>query len=166
MMDTMDQLTQREFSLGGYDFEARPIPYTEARPILDIVRCAIPRIVKPGTPIVIGEDLQGIDLASLLNMILEAVGLLTSAEVDELESTLYKHVYVRIDGLDIPQKMADPKLRDKMFGSNVVMGYEVLVRSFCANFLGSLLDASFIRDIVRPTSVQPKAQTSTDSSPA
>ena len=146
-------LGDREFAVRGFDFEASPIPYMEGRPIFDIIRCAIPRMLEgiEWKEVDIGDGTANVNV-DLIPLVGNVVGALTEAEVTQLEDRIYKHVWVKIKGADQPMMLGNPIIRDEVFGTNVIMGYEVLVWSFCANFLGSLLDALSYRDTLNSLS--------------
>ena len=151
-----DNYGDREFTVRGFPFTAKPIPYMEGRPIFDIIRCAVPRMLEgiEWKEVKVSEGETAIN-TELIPLVGNIVGGLTVEEVTQLEDRIYNHVFVKIEGVDLPQKLANPKTRNKVFGTDIIMGYEVLVRSFCAQFF-RLLNR---RPIVQRRAEYPVAET-------
>ena len=127
--DAIDSLSDREFSINGFDFEVRKIPYSQGRPIFDIFRCATPHMQK------VALESSSFAVGSVFGL----MSMLSAQDVTEIERSLYKHVFVSVPGAHGKLELAARV--DEVFDGNVGFGYEVLVRTFCASFLGQLKES-------------------------
>ena len=135
---TLNDLVATEFTVAGNRYRVRPIPYRDARPMVDIIRCSLSRLSMD--EMMTANDEGQVALVPLL---LRLVSLLTTDELDELESRLHRYTDVYVEDMPVPLSAHS----EKAFNGNVMSGYEVLVRSWCASFLTSFIDSPFLLDL-------------------
>ena len=133
----LDKLTSKTFTVAGKDYEVRDIPYKQARHLVDTIRMAFGRL--NSNTMLTTDASGGLDAGATA---LQVIGLLTSEEIDFIEDKLFPFVMVRIEGADIMQPLS--AVKDRVFGSDVISAYEVIVRSLCASFLDSLIARGFL----------------------
>ena len=151
-MDWVKDLERREFRVADRDYEVRKMPFSQSRPMADIIRCALPRLP-------INSDDPG--ASNLGEVVVGAVAMITSEEWSRLERGMFRYVFVSVPGADVKQELLP--IMDSVFDGNVATGYEVMVRCLCATFLEDFRPRlnPLVADLL--TSDQPSPQTSTES---
>ena len=134
----LDKLTSKTFTVAGRDYEVRDIPYKHGRHIVDTVRVAVFSKLQNNT--MLAADANGsVDVGVAL---LQGIGSLTSDELDFIEEKMFPFVMVKIDEADGMQPLS--AVKGRVFGSDIMAAYQVIVRSFCASFLESSLESGYL----------------------
>lgn len=135
-----ERLSDPEFELHGTRFRVELLDYHSQRRALEVIRVAMGRLNLGGgtSP----EELREPDaMADALGAtVFQVVGLLTSDELQSLESELYKGVHALMAGHDM--ELALSKSAHVVFASRALDSYTVTVRAFCVNFLDSLKESA------------------------
>lgn len=129
----MESLSSKTFTLGNVEFRVVPIPFAEGREIVDRVRVTLSRLK-------FSEMRESGTVDSQMgNLFLDAISLLTTSEMMDLQTRLFKYLEAKI-----PEASAYiPVLGNEelAFDGNVIHPYTATVRTFTASFLDSLLES-------------------------
>lgn len=141
-------LESPKFKLDGHHYRIERLPWREARRVTDTIRQVVPRL--------------NIDPAGDVgNQIAAIFFVLTTAELRDIEDTLYEGVHVRVrakDGSLGGEHQLTPEMQDVVFAENPLNSYVVSYRAFAVNFSKGLLDLlSLAAGAASPSASSPSA---------
>lgn len=152
-MSIQESLSSKTFQLGETEFLVQDIPFAEGREIVDRVRVTLGRL--SGEVINDSADPE----VQMGNLLLSAVSMLSTEEMNDLQTRLFKHLEAKIPGAKAPITVLGNE--ELAFEGNVFNVYTAAVRCFTANFLDYFIASLPKSGTEILDSLQSKLQTST-----